>query len=160
MRGWLLAALLAVSTHTAADCSATTAELENMERRGLRLTGPEGRVVELSALIADDYRERAAGFQHVCPETVASTAIYFDLGRSRRPSFHMRNVKAPLDIAFIAADGRIVDIQLMRPYVLGAASNPTYSPPVDVAAALETRAGWFAGRGVAGQGWRVEVVVQ
>ncbi len=69
----------------------------------------------------------------------------------------MRNVKAPLDIAFIDDDGQIVDIQRMEPYVLGAAREIYYSPPGPVAAALEARAGYFAEHGISAGSWRVEV---
>lgn len=155
MRAWLLVVLLAVSLDTLADCRTSTAELARMQAAVLTLAGPQERVLRLDARIADEARERAAGFQHICPQTIERRAILFRFARVRRPSFHMHNVKAPLDIAFIDADGRIVDIQRMQPYVAGAARQPTYSPPGAVAAALETRAGWFAEHGVRAGDWRL-----
>jgi len=156
MKHWLLAGVLLASFNAAADCRETTGALEAMEEAELVLAGPDGRRVRLVARVADDYRERAAGFQHVCPDTVDRTAIYFRFERTRRPNFHMRNVKAPLDIAFIDADGVIVDIQLMQPYVLGAKRHKTYGPPGEVAAALEARAGYFASQRITEGNWRVE----
>jgi len=140
-----------------AQCVTASDALKGMSRVELMLQGPAGRVIELTARMADDSRERAAGFQHICPETIRDTAIYFQFPRPRRPHFHMRNVKAPLDIAFIDAVGVIVDIQRMAPYVLGAAREVFYSPPVPVMAALEARAGYFTDHGVTAGDWRVVV---
>jgi len=153
----LLAIMLLLPLPAAADCLQTTKAIEAMAETELVLAGPGERTVTLVVRVADDHRERAAGFQHVCPGTIANTAIYFEFRYQRRPSFHMHNVKAPLDIAFIDAAGIIVDIQLMKPYVLGASSNPTYSPPGEVAAALEARAGWFADAGITENDWRIEL---
>lgn len=160
MKRWLIAGVLLASFNAAADCRETTEPLEDMDEAELVLAGPDGRRVQLVTRVADDYRERAAGFQHVCPDTVDRTAIYFQFQRTRRPNFHMRNVKAPLDIAFIDADGNIVDIQLMKPYVLGAKRHKTYSPPGEVAAALEARAGYFASQQITEGNWRVESLGQ
>ena len=160
MRTWLLAGLLLASLNAAADCRPTTRAMDAMSDAELVLAGPGDRAVRLGVLVADDYRERAAGFQHVCPETIEKTAIYFEFERLRRPSFHMRNVKAPLDIAFIDAHGVIVDIQRMEPYVLGARHYETYGPPREVAAALEVRAGYFAEQAITEADWTVQITGQ
>lgn len=151
-----MALLLPVALDAAADCQPTTADLENMARADLVLAGPGRETVRLGVRVADEGRERAAGFQHICPATIDDTAIYFVFARPRRPSFHMRNVKAPLDIAFIDAAGAIVNIQRMEPYVLGATDNPTYGPAAAVATALEVRAGYFAENRISEGEWRVE----
>lgn len=156
----LLVGLLFVSLDAAGDCRPTTQALDDMAEAELVLAGPGGRSIRLAVRVADDFGERAAGFQHICPETIEETAIYFAFDRPRRPNFHMNNVKAPLDIAFIDSDGVIVDIQRMEPYVLGAKRRPTYGPPGDVAAALEARAGYFAGQQVTEGDWRVESLDQ
>jgi uncharacterized protein len=156
MKRWLLAGLLLVSLNAAADCRQTTGAMDDMAEAKLVLAGPGERSVRLTVLVADDHRKRAAGFQHICPETIERTAIYFEFERLRRPNFHMNNVKAALDIAFIDAGGVIADIQRMEPYVLGARHHQTYSPPGEVAAALEVRAGYFAEQGITEGDWRVE----
>jgi uncharacterized membrane protein (UPF0127 family) len=158
MRRLVLAALLLASLEAGADCQPVTRALDGMARAELALHGPGGRVETLDVRVADDHRERAAGFQHICPETIKTTAIYFAFERPRRPNFHMRNVKAQLDIAFIDADGTIVDIQTMEPYVLGARHHRTWGPPREVAAALEARAGYFAGLQITAGDWTVELV--
>lgn len=160
MKYWLIAGLLLASLDAAADCQRTTPALDAMVEAELVLAGPGERLVRLAVRVADDYGERAAGFQYVCPETIEGTAIYFEFKRPRRPSFHMRNVKAPLDIAFIDTDGVIVDIQRMEPYILGAKQHRTYGPPGEVAAALEARAGYFAEQRITGRAWRIESLNQ
>lgn len=63
--------------------------------------------------------------------------------------FWMRNTYIPLSIAFIAADGRIVNITDMAPR--DESSYPSNGPALY---ALEMRKGWFAEKGV-GPGVRV-----
>lgn len=159
MKHWLLAGLLLASLNAAADCRRTTSALDAMAEAELVMAGP-GRFVKLAVRVADDHRKRAAGFQHICPETIESTAIYFEFEQPRRPSFHMRNVKAPLDIAFIDAAGVIVSIQRMEPYVLGAQQYRTWGSTGEVAAALEARAGYFADAQITEGGWRIESLHQ
>jgi len=157
MKAWLTAVLLLAALPAGADCVDATGALRGMARGEVVLHGPAGEAVKLEARVADEARERSAGFQHICPDVVARTAIYFEFARPRRPSFHMHNVKAPLDIAFIDGGGAVVDIQRMEPYVAGAARQVYYSPPTPVAAALEARAGFFAEHGIHAGGWRVAV---
>ena len=99
-------------------------------------------------LIADENDERAAGFQHICPDVISGTLILFVFPSEFVPSFHMRNVHAPLDIAFIDASGVVVDVQTMNTYVLGARNQPLYSPPVPAQAALEADVGFFTSEGI------------
>jgi len=155
MRLFPLIVLSLFSLQACAGCRETTPELSGMEQAELALNGPGDASVTIDVRVADDYRERGGGFQHICPETIERTAIYFVFSRTRRPHFHMRNVKAPLDIAFIDEDGLIVDIQRMEPYVLGAVDQPTYSPPGPVSSALETRAGYLAEAGITAGSWTV-----
>ncbi|MBS1270784.1 MAG: hypothetical protein MAG794_01752 [Gammaproteobacteria bacterium] len=156
MRWCLLAVLLPAALNAGADCRQTTAALDSMSGAELILAGPEKESIKLAVRVADDYRERAGGFQYVCPETIQSTAIYFLFERSRHANFHMRNVKAPLDIAFIDESGSIVDIQRMEPAVLGTARHRYYSPRRPVAAALETRAGYFIEQRITVEQWKIE----
>lgn len=156
MRAWLFAGLLLAGLQAGAVCKDATDSLKSMVVGELKLEGPAEQSLTLTVRVADDARKRGAGFQYICPETVAKTSIYFVFDRIRRPSFHMRNVRAPLDIAFIDGDGLIVDIQRMEPYVLGAAEDTYYSPPGRVAAALETRAGYFSEKQITAGNWRIK----
>lgn len=153
-----MAALLLVASSSRAECRESTAALDSMSEAELTLTGPENRSIELAVRVADDNREKAGGFQYICPATIDTTSIYFELDRAYRPSFHMHNVEAPLDIAFVDPQGVIVDIQRMEPYTLGATHYRYYSPPGAVVAALETRAGFFQEKGITAGDWKVKAL--
>ena len=64
-------------------------------------------------------------------------------------SFWMRNTYIPLSIAYIDADGRILNVAEMAPR-----SDATHPSRGDALYALEMRKGWFADRGI-GPGTRV-----
>ena len=59
-------------------------------------------------------------------------------------AFWMRNTFIPLSIAYIDADGRILNVAEMAPR-----SDATHPSRGDALYALEMRKGWFAERGVA-----------
>jgi uncharacterized membrane protein (UPF0127 family) len=58
-------------------------------------------------------------------------------------AFYMRNTYVALSIAFIGADGQIVDIQDMQPQ-----TEDTHWSRVPAMYALEMKRGWFAERGI------------
>ncbi|MCG5537376.1 DUF192 domain-containing protein [Halorhodospira sp. 9622] len=80
--------------------------------------------------IANTRTARAQGFQHASPEQLSTERVLFVWSEPHRPSFHMHNVSAPLDIAWIA-EGEIIAIERMTPGEQG------YRPPEPVDAALE-----------------------
>ena len=57
--------------------------------------------------------------------------------------FWMKNTLLPLDIAFVAADGTVVNIDAMKPQSLESHCSTKPVPFV-----LEMNAGWFAKRGI------------
>ena len=61
--------------------------------------------------------------------------IFDEVGQK---SFHMKDTKISLDIAFIKEDGTIESIKELDPYTL----KPVYSDG-DVLCALEVNRGWF-----------------
>ncbi len=69
--------------------------------------------------------------------------MLFVFERAEPQGFWMKNTFIPLSIAFIAADGRIVNIEDMRPQ-----SEATHWSKGPVLYALEMRKGWFAERGI------------
>ncbi len=162
LRLWCTAVLvtmcLAESRPAAAACVPATPEWEAMQSQLITLTRGDGTSVRMSVKLADDVRERAAGFQHICPETVNDTPILFLFSLPTRVAFHMHNVHAPLDIAFIDADGRIVDIQHMEVYATRSnhKANRYYRPAAPITAALETRAGLLATLGVTAGNARID----
>lgn len=72
------------------------------------------------------------------------TGMLFVFDREAERSFWMQNTYVALDIAFIDADFRIVDIQQMEPE-----SNDLHDSAGPALFALEVRQGWFAERGIA-----------
>ena len=103
-----------------------------------------GKQVAIDFRLADTSERQRHGFQNVCSETIVKTSILFQFSSPVIPSFHMNNVVAPLDIAFIDEMGQITDIHLMETYRLLDLKKPTYSPSKPVRYAFEARAGYFA----------------
>ena len=95
-----------------ADVAVAPAALETLEI--LTDKGP----VRFRVAIADDEEERSRGlmFRSVMPE---DEGMLFDFHDPRPVAFWMKNTLIPLDMIFIAADGRIINIaQNTRPYSL------------------------------------------
>ncbi len=146
----------------AGECVPATRELAGMQAGVITVTRDDGSATQMPVRVADDARERAAGFQHICPATVSETQILFLFPRPTSVAFHMNNVHAPLDIAFIDEHGRIIDIQHMAAYAAqpGRQGKRYYRPPARVSAALETRPGLFASLGVTAGNARIDIVNQ
>lgn len=123
-------------------------ELDNVDLRGMSMslvtfTRPDGSTFDVEVKTADSNSERSAGFQRVCAETVKKAPILFVFAREASPQFHMHNVVAPLDIAFIKSDGGIDSIQSMYPYILISIHKQLYSPTQPVIAALEAHPSFY-----------------
>jgi len=71
--------------------------------------------ITLPVRIAETAIQRRSGFQDVCPELMRHWSILFMFERDVTAEFHMRRVAEALDIAFVGADGRILDVQNMQP---------------------------------------------
>ena len=130
----------------AQSCELSNADLDAMPKLVVQFDYANGETLQVAAKLADNAQTRAAGFQRLCAETIAAEPILFVFKRERKPSFHMRNVVAPLDIAFIKNGGEIDSIQAMAPYILGSTRRPTYSPKRAVIAALEVQPGFYSER--------------
>ncbi len=92
---------------------------------------------------ADNSERQAGGFQCATPAEIQRNLILFDFGDEILTQFHMRNVPAALDIAFVKADGRIFSILRMDP-------SPTrlYGPMGAFRYALEAHAGFYESQGI------------
>lgn len=101
------------------------------------------RSLALRVKLADTGERQAGGFQCATPVEIKRHLILFDFGREIFTQFHMQNVPAALDIAFIKDDGRIFAILKMDP-------SPTelYGPLGPFRYALEAHAGFFASQGI------------
>ena len=101
------------------------------------------KTLALRVKAADTGDRQAGGFQCATAQEIHRHLILFDFGDEILTQFHMRNVPAALDIAFIKADGRIFSILRMDP-------SPTrlYGPMGPFRYALEARAGFYESQGI------------
>ena len=123
------------------NCVEMTREIRGMHTERILLLGAQDTQVVLDVRVADDGSERAAGFQHVCPDTIDTMLILFRYPSEVGGRFHMQNVHAPLDIAFFDAAGMAISIQRMETY--NKDSRPLYGPDALFQYALEAPAGLF-----------------
>jgi len=101
------------------------------------------KTLALRVKAADTPDRQAGGFQCATPQEITRNLILFDFGDEIVTQFHMRNVPAPLDIAFIKADGRIFSILRMDP-----SPSRLYGPMGPFRYALEARAGFYESQGI------------
>ena len=124
-------------------CQTDNDDLRAMPLSQVSFTRNDGSTFEVQVRTANNNQTRAAGFQRVCAETIAATPILFVFEKEIEPSFHMYNVVASIDIAFIRPDNTIDSIQAMKPYNLIMLDKPLYSPTSPVIAALEAKPDFY-----------------
>jgi len=88
-----------------------------------------GEKISMAIRMADNGQERAAGYQWICDQDAAGTAVLFVFPSTMHSSFHMRNVYVPLDIHFFDENGSQVDAMVMRPEPPGQGFSPRYYQP-------------------------------
>ena len=125
------------------ECQEDNEALRSMPLIDVTFTRKDGSTFEVESRLANNNQTRSAGFQYVCKQTIAQKPILFVFDQARTPSFHMHNVVAGIDIAFIRPDSSIDSIQKMYPYVLIQIDKPLYSPKGEVIAAFETYPDFF-----------------
>src|SRR5207248_1719536 len=93
--------------------------------------------------IADDEPSRELGlmFRPSLPE---NAGMLFDFGADTTSSFWMANTILPLSIAFIKADGTVLDIRDMKPL-----DQSTISASGPYRYALEANQGFYTAHGIA-----------
>lgn len=101
------------------------------------------RTIALRVKAAETDERQAAGFQCATPEEIRRHLILFDFGQEILTQFHMQNVPAALDIAFVKADGKIFAISKMDP-----SPSELYGPLGPFRYAIEAHAGFFASQGI------------
>jgi uncharacterized membrane protein (UPF0127 family) len=104
--------------------------------------------VDLLVEIADSPEERSRGlmFRESLPEDQGMLFIFESDGQH---NFYMRNTLVPLSIAFIKADGTIVEIEDMEPQ-----TEELHSGPEPYRYAVEANQGWFERNGIRAGGAR------
>jgi uncharacterized membrane protein (UPF0127 family) len=98
--------------------------------------------VTITAEIARTDEERSQGLMHR-KNLPDGEGMLFIFDRDQQLSFWMKNTLIPLSIAFIASDGRIIEIRNMQPHD----ETPVRSSR-SVRYALEVPQGWFTRAGV------------
>ena len=112
--------------------------------------GGDGEGVELTVELARTAGERSQGLMDR-QELPEDGGMLFIFSGDTEAGFWMKDTLIPLSIAFIAADGTILDVQEMEPL-----SEDKHRPPAPYRYALEVNQGWFEERGF-GTGDRVEI---
>jgi uncharacterized membrane protein (UPF0127 family) len=109
----------------------------------LVFTNGAGESVELSVEIADEPSERAQGlmFRKQLPDDGGMLFLYDE---DHIGAFWMKDTLIPLSIAFVTADGTIIDIQDMEPL-----AEDLHRPPDVYRNAIEANQGWFDRHGIA-----------
>lgn len=97
---------------------------------------------KLHVEIADTPSKREKGLMHR-KHIGKNEGMLFKFPQKERLSFWMKNTLVPLDVAFIDDNGRIVQIESMKPMSLS-----PHSSSFPCRYALETNSGWFKSNGV------------
>ncbi len=146
-----LLSVLVVSANVLADsyCKLATPQWSEMDVQTVKLRRADGEVIRIRSRIADSPRERAAGFQHICPEIIQLSSILFVYKAPTSSSFHMFNVHDRLDIGFFDQDRKLITVLRMTPQKIGDESARTYGiGSKEFVHALEARAEFFADHGL------------
>ncbi len=116
----------------------------------IALTDDKGSHEELTVELARTAEERSRGlmFRQELPD---DQGMLFVFPNDTTTGFWMKDTLISLSIAFIAADGVILDVQEMEPL-----STVLHQSPSSYRYALEVNQGWFGRRGL-GTGDRVEL---
>lgn len=97
---------------------------------------------EIRAEVADTPEAREHGLT-LRKTLCADCGMLFVFPSAARYGFWMKDTSLPLSIAFIASDGRIINIDEMQPYSL-----EIHLARADALYALEMNRGWFSARGI------------
>lgn len=138
-RGYTLFLLALLLVGSAASCAEGA---QRLPARELSIIRGDGSSVKLSAEIADDDAERSLGLMHR-KKIADGEGMLFVFESDRLLSFWMKNTLVPLSIAYIASDGRILELHDMTPLSLAPVESER-----SARYALEVTQGWFERSGV------------
>ena len=127
-----------------AECRISTSGWNQMHLATIALAHENGSTIQMRVRVADESNERAAGFQHICPEIINLSSILFVYEQPTVANYHMNNVHDALDIGFFDENGLLFKVTRMEPPGGGIISSNIYSSDHDILYALETKAGFFA----------------
>jgi uncharacterized protein len=138
--GLVVLTMVVVDVHLAEATKAAQAS----ELRIVTLRTSSREEVRVRVEIADNAFEHARGLMYRSA-LAEDRGMLFIFEGEQKPSFTMKNTLIPLSIAFIDSEGRIVDIQDMKPLD---DDPPSYVSAKPAQYALEVNQGFFEERGV------------
>jgi uncharacterized membrane protein (UPF0127 family) len=112
------------------------------EKRDLSIQRTGAAPVLIQVELARTEQEQKQGLMHR-KSLDDGKGMLFIFDRDQIMSFWMKNTLIPLSIAFIASDGRIIEIKDMEPLRLSAVNSER-----SVRYALEVNQGWFSRVGI------------
>jgi uncharacterized membrane protein (UPF0127 family) len=140
-----------VSETTAEDSETGSDPTHASGLRTVTIHASSGESVRVRVEIADDDFERARGLMYRT-ELAEDRGMLFIYPYEDELTFWMKNTLIPLSIAFMDSEGRIVDIQDMKPegveQTVPDAWLPRYVSAEPAQYALEVNQGFFEERGV------------
>lgn len=133
----------AAATQTPASTTEANLTPATLPTTTITFTNAAREQIDLLAEIADEDAERSRGlmFRESLPEDAGMIFVYQN---DHNGGFFMKNTLIPLSIAFVAADGTIIDIQDMEPETLD-----THRPDDSYRYAIEVNQGWYERNGIA-----------
>lgn len=132
------------TARSASGGSSDTADAGTLELRELVIEASTGEEVRVRAEIADEADEQARGLMNR-KRLGEERGMLFVYTEEREMSFWMKDTFIPLSIAYIDSEGRIVDIQDMKPLD---DEPPSYVSAEPAQYALEVNQGFFDERSV------------
>jgi uncharacterized membrane protein (UPF0127 family) len=100
-----------------------------------------GHTLHLQLALTAAEHQKGLMFRDVLPK---DHGMLFIFQRPKQQGFWMKNTSLPLDIAYVAADGELLEIRKLFPYD----ETPVVSSSRNILIAIETNRGWFARNGV------------
>ena len=99
-------------------------------------------IYKIQAEVASTPASRQLGLMHRVYLPI-NDGMLFVFENKATHCFWMRNTKIPLAIAFIGDDGKIINIEEMKPM-----SDDNHCPTAPIRYALEMNQGWFSQKGL------------
>ncbi len=104
--------------------------------------GPDGEPIVLCVLLAETPEQRARGLMEVTDADLGGyDGMLFTFAGDRGGGFYMKDTLLPLSIAYLDADGAVVDAREMEPCPPDTETCPTYPPSDPYRSTLEVPQG-------------------
>lgn len=100
------------------------------------------KTLQLQLALTPPEHQQGLMFRESLPE---DHGMLFLFPRPKPQSFWMQNTRIPLDIGYLDASGRLMEIHKLFPYD----ESPVASRSQEILIAIETNRGWYARNGVA-----------